>query len=223
MANQPLSFDLDEAIRRLREVVRVFPPAALFQLAEEGYDSPFELLVACLISIRTRDEVTVPVARRLFAHARTPESLLQLDAAALAALLRPATFADTKARTLRTIAERLARQSPAHSLCDPSSLLELPGVGPKCANLVLGIACGIPRIAVDTHVHRIVNRWGLVRTRTPEQTLRELERRVPLVYWVELNRLLVPFGKHVCTGSLPRCARCPLSDICPKIGVTRAR
>ncbi|MCX7623746.1 MAG: endonuclease III [Thermomicrobium sp.] len=223
MTSESATFDIDEAIRRLREAVRRFPPAALFQLAAEGYRSPFELLVACLVSVRTRDEVTVAVARRLLERVRTPAELATLDAEELLALLRPATFAETKARNLHAIAERLARERVEQRLCEETFLLQLPGVGPKCANLVLGIACGIPRVAVDVHVHRITNRWGYVRTRTPEQTMRELERKLPREYWVELNRLLVPFGKHVCTGTLPRCSQCVLADLCPRIGVARHR
>ncbi len=220
---QPAAFDIDEAIRRLRDATRAYPPAALFQLAEEGYRDPFAVLVACLISVRTRDEVTVPVARKVLSSARTPQEMARLGEAELVELLRPATFAETKARNLLAIAERLRDESERQRLCDETFLLALPGIGPKCAHLVLGIACGIPRIAVDIHVHRITNRWGYVRTRTPEQTLRELERKLPKAYWIEINRLLVPFGKHVCTGTLPRCSQCVLSDLCRRVGVTRHR
>ncbi len=223
MQREQRSFDIDEALRRVREAVRSLPPAALFQLTEEGYRTPFDVLVACIVSVRTRDEVTVPVARRLFARARTPEEVAQLTEQELATLLRPATFADTKARNVLRIAERLQHEPDQQRLCDETFLLQLPGVGPKCAHLVLALACGIPRIAVDVHVHRITNRWGYVRTRTPEQTLRELERKLPQQYWVEINRLLVPFGKHICTGALPRCGQCVLKDLCPRIGVTRHR
>lgn len=221
-AAQP-GFDIEEAIQRVREAVRPFPPAALFQLAQEGFRTPFELLVACIVSVRTRDEVTVPVARRLFARARRPQDLAALDLDELTALLRPAAFPETKARHLSTIAQRLLAEHGDTLPCDERLLRSLPGVGPKCTNLVLGIACGIPRVAVDVHVHRIVNRWGYVHTRTPEETLRELEEKLPRQFWVELNRLLVPFGKHVCTGSRPRCSTCVLSDRCPKIGVLQHR
>ncbi|GBD18078.1 Endonuclease III [bacterium HR27] len=220
---QPAAFDIDEAIRRLRDATRAYPPAALFQLAEEGYRDPFAVLVACLISVRARDEVTVPVARKVLSSARTPQEMARLGKAELVELLRPATFAETKARNLLAIAERLRDESERQRLCDETFLLALPGIGPKCAHLVLGIACGIPRIAVDIHVHRITNRWGYVRTRTPEQTLRELERKLPKAYWVEINRLLVPFGKHVCTGTLPRCSQCVHADLCRRVGVTRHR
>lgn len=223
METKHADFDILEALQRIRAVVRSLPPAALFQLAEEGFRTPFELLVACMISVRTRDEVTVPTARRLFARARIPQEFAALDPNELARLLRPATFAEVKAQNLKVIAHRLLVEQNGTLPCDEEFLRSLPGVGPKCTNLVLGLACGIPRVAVDVHVHRIVNRWSYVHTRTPEQTMQALEQKLPQQYWVELNRLLVPFGKHVCTGLAPRCSTCVLADLCPRIGVTHHR
>jgi endonuclease III len=107
--------------------------------------------------------------------------------------------------------------------CDREVMLALPGVGPKCANLVLGIACGEARIGVDIHVHRVTNRWGYVQAPTPEKTMEQLEAKLPRRYWVEINRLLVPFGKHVCTGRLPKCSTCPVLDMCRQVGVTEHR
>src|SRR5262249_835216 len=107
--------------------------------------------------------------------------------------------------------------------CDFAVLTSFPGVGPKCANLVLGIACGRPAIGVDVHVFRVTNRWGYVQARTPEQTMVALQERLPRQYWVEINRLLVPFGKHICTGVLPRCSRCPVLQMCQQRGVTAHR
>ena len=107
--------------------------------------------------------------------------------------------------------------------CDLETLLSFRGVGIKCANLVLGIACGQPRVGVDIHVHRITNRWGYVATTTPEKTTAALEKTLPTRYWVEINALLVPFGKHVCTGNAPRCSRCPVLTMCRQIGVTSHR
>jgi len=104
--------------------------------------------------------------------------------------------------------------------CDDSVLRSFRGVGPKCAHLALGIACGQLRISVDVHVHRVTNRWGYVRTRTPEETMAALEQRLPPRHWVEINALLVPFGKHVCTGRLPKCSVCPVLDMCQQVGVT---
>lgn len=215
--------DLTRALERIREAIRPYPPAALFALAEEGYRSPFEVLVACVLSIRTRDETTVPVARRLFAEARTPEALLQLAPSRLLELIRPVTFAEQKVEMLHAIAHDVLTRYHGHVPCTDEALRGFRGVGPKCANLTLTIACGIPRIAVDVHVHRIVNRWGYVQTRTPEETLQALEVRVPRALWGEINPLLVPFGKHYCTPTRPWCSRCPVVDMCARVGVSVSR
>jgi endonuclease-3 len=216
-----IPFDIDEGVRRLREAVRPYPKAALFELAEEGFRSVFEQLVACIISIRTLDEITVVAARRLFAVARTPADVSKLEGSDIDGLIRDSTFHETKARTIREIAAVAVADHGGILPCDDDVLLGLRGVGPKCANLVFGIACGQPRVAVDIHVHRVTNRWGYVRTKTPEQTMVALESRLPKRYWVEINRLLVPFGKHICTGRLPHCLTCPLLEMCQQVGVQR--
>jgi endonuclease-3 len=197
-------FDIDLAMARIREAVRPFPQAALFALAEEGFNSPFELLMACIISIRTYDEVTLPCARRLFAVARTPGAVSQLTPEAIDAAINTSTFHDAKARQIHDIACRLTATHGDTLPCDATLLRSFRGVGPKCANLVLGIGCQHPYIGVDIHVHRVTNRWGYVHGSTPERTMTALEAVLPKQYWVEINRLLVPFGKHICTGSRPR-------------------
>jgi endonuclease-3 len=216
-------FDIDSAIKRIREAVRWFPKAAMFELAEQGFDSPFEQLVACIISIRTLDEVMIVTARALFDRARTPEEVLRLTEEQIDGLIRASTFHERKARQIREIARRVVEEHGGELPCDEAVLLSLGGVGPKCANLVLGIACGQPRIGVDIHVHRVTNRWGYVGTRTPEETVRALEEKLPRRYWVEINSLLVPFGKHICEGRLPRCSTCPVLDMCRQVGVRSHR
>ena len=225
MCGDPLKrpFDLEQVLALVRQAVAPYPPAALFALAEAGHRSLFEQLVACLISVRTRDEVTLQVAPRLFARARTPAELLALPLTELQAILRPAAFAETKARHLQVIARRAVDDYGGALPCQEEALLALPGIGPKCAHLGLGIACGLPFIAVDIHVHRVTNRWGYVRTRSPEETMRALEQQLPRAYWVEINRLLVPFGKHICTGTLPRCTSCPVLPYCQQVGVRQHR
>jgi endonuclease III len=220
---QKRPFDVDEAMARLRQAVRPFRPAMLFELAEAGFDSPFEVLVACMISIRTRDETSLPVARRLFGRARTPGEMAALTPEEIDQLIRESSFHYGKARQIHAIARRAVAEFGGVVPCDFDVLTSFPGVGPKCANLVLGIACGTPRIGVDVHVFRVTNRWGYVRANTPELTMVALERVLPERYWVEINRLLVPFGKHVCTGTLPRCSTCPLLDMCRQVGVTSHR
>jgi endonuclease-3 len=216
-------FDIDAVMAEVREAVRPFPEAAMFALAREGYSSVFEQLVACIVSIRTLDETTIPVARRLFGVARTPEAMSRLAVEELDALIAPSTFHEAKAPQILEIARRAQEEHGGRLPCSYEVLTGFAGVGPKCANLVLGVACGERRISVDVHVHRVTNRWGYVRTKSPEATLAALERQLPPAYWVEINRLLVPFGKHVCTGTRPRCSSCPVLARCARVGVTASR
>jgi endonuclease-3 len=216
-------FDIRIAIRRLREAVRPYPKAALFELAAEGHASVFEVLVACIISIRTRDETTLLVARRLFARARTPADVAALSVEELDSLIGASTFHEAKAPQIHAIARRAAAEYGGDLPCDSEVLLSFRGVGPKCANLVLGIACGQPSIGVDIHVHRVTNRWGFIQATTPEKTMAALQEILPRRYWIEINALLVPFGKHICTGTSPKCSTCPLLEMCQQVGVTTHR
>lgn len=216
-------FDIDTALPAIREHIRPFPPAALFQLADEGFTSAFEQLMACIISIRTKDEVTLPCARHLFTLARTPAALRQLSVAELDQAIGQSTFHEAKAPQMLAIAARIEQEYNGTLPCDFEVLTGFQGVGPKCANLTLGIACGQPKISVDVHVHRVTNRWGYVATRTPEATLVALEAILPTTYAIEINRLLVPFGKHVCTGQRPKCSTCPVLAMCAQVGVTEHR
>jgi endonuclease-3 len=216
-------FDIGTVIRRVRRAVRPFPKAALFELAGEGFSSPFEQLAACIISIRTTDEATLPTARRLFERARTPLEVSRLTPALIDELIGTCSFHERKAQQIHEIARRVVGEFGGELPCDFETLVSFTGVGPKCANLVLGIACGEPRVGVDIHVHRVTNRWGYVQTKTPEQTTEALTEKLPRRYWVEINRLLVPFGKHVCTGRLPRCSTCPVLEFCRQVGVRTHR
>ena len=216
-------FDLDVALDRLRAVTAPFPKAAMFDLAEQGYNTLFEQLIACLISIRTHDEVSLPTSLQLFKAARSPDAIRRLSVGEIDALIRASTFHERKAEQIRHIAEVTAGQYGGALPCDRDVLLSFPGVGPKCANLALGIACGEPFISVDIHVHRVTNRWGYIAAATPEHSLLALERILPREHWIELNRLLVPFGKHVCTGTLPHCSTCPLLEMCAQVGVKAHR
>jgi endonuclease III len=216
-------FDLRVAIPLLRKAVRPLPKAAMFQLAEEGFTSVFEQLVACIISIRTLDETMLVIARRLFAVARTPAQVAALGVAEIDRLIGESTFHRPKAATIHAIAKRAVEEFGGELPCDEDVLLSFRGVGPKCTNLVLGIACGRPAIGVDVHVHRVTNRWGYVQAPTPEKTMAALREVLPRRWWVEINALLVPFGKHICTGIRPKCSTCPLLDMCRQVGVTSHR
>jgi endonuclease III len=191
----------------------------MFALAEEGVRSLFEQLVACILSIRTLDEVSLVAARRLFAAAPTPDRIAALTPAAIDRLIGDTAFHAAKASQIREIARRTVRDFGGRLPCDADVLRSFRGVGPKCAHLALGVACGERRISVDIHVHRVTNRWGYVRATSPERTMAALAEVLPRRYWVEINALLVPFGKHVCTGRLPRCSTCPVRDMCRQVGV----
>ena len=216
-------FDIDLAMKRIGIAVRPYKKAAMFDLADQGYGSLFEMLVACIISIRTRDEATVPIACKLFELARTAEAMSRLTARQIDAAIGASTFHEAKARQILEISRRIVADHGGELPCDFEVLTSFSGVGPKCANLALGIACGHSRIGVDIHVHRVTNRWGYVREKTPEKTMLALEEKLPRAYWVEINRLLVPFGKHICTGSVQKCSTCPVLDMCRQVGVVAQR
>lgn len=213
-------FDVERAVPLIRGAVAQYPKAALFELAGDGHTSVFEVLVAAVVSIRTYDEITLPASRRLFAHARTPAEVAALTPKQIERLIHPCTYHDTKAKTIHAIAVGAVERHGGTLPCDPDALTEFKGVGPKCANLAVGIACGTLVIGVDVHVHRVTNRWGYVRAKRPEQTMEQLHDKLPKHLRVEINALLVPFGKHVCTGVRPKCSACPLVAMCQQVGVT---
>lgn len=216
-------FDIHAVLRRIRAAVTGHAGAAMFELAGRGFRTVFQQLVACIISIRTRDEVSLPAALKLLERAGDPEAVAKLPVSRIDALIRTSSFHEAKAAQIREIARRAAREFGGELPCDFEVLTSFRGVGPKCANLAMGIACGATRISVDIHVHRVTNRWGYVAAGSPEGTMRALEERLPRRYWIEINRLLVPFGKHICTGRLPRCSTCPVLEYCRQVGVTEHR
>lgn len=213
------AFDIDSVISRVREAVKPFPKAAMFALADAGYTSLFEQLIACLISIRTYDEVSLPVARRLFDRACTPAQISQLPLSELTELIRDSTYPEQKAGQIQAIAQQIVTAYDGVLPAELDTLLAFKGVGPKCAHLALGIACGQPYISVDVHVHRVTNRWGYIQTKTPEKTTVALAAKLPEQYWIEINQLLVPFGKRICTGTQPHCSTCPVLTMCQQVGV----
>lgn len=195
----------------IRKAIKPYAKAMMFEIRDLGHSSLFEQLVACVISIRTFDETSLPLSLKFFKKARTQKQAAKLTHDEIFELIHGSTFAHQKANTIKAIAK---------AKIDPQNLTDLPGIGPKCANLVRGIALGEPAIAVDIHVHRVTNRWGYVRAKTPERTLEQLERKLPKKHWIEINELLVPFGKHICTGAKPKCSTCPVLAYCEQVGVT---
>lgn len=184
---------------------------------------PFPILVATLLSLRTKDEVTDPAAGRLFAFADTPEKLLAADLGRIERAIYPVGFWRKKAANLKAVAKRLIDDHGGEVPSDMEGLLALPGVGRKTANLVLSAGFGLPGICVDTHVHRIMNRLGYVRTKSPDETEAALRAKLPARHWMTVNATLVVTGQNVCMPVSPRCSACPVEAVCPKAGVERRR
>lgn len=218
-----IPFDLSVVLKRIETAVAPYPKAAMFDLYERGYTSLFEQLISCIISIRTRDETSLPLSQKLFAIARTPEEVLKLTPLELETILLGSTFPGQKAYTILGVAKTIVEQYKGNLPANFEVLTGLKGVGPKCANLAIGVATGTAAMSVDVHVHRITNRWGYIQTRQPEQTMYALEEKAPRKEWIHINRLLVPFGKHICTGVLPYCSACPVLEYCQQVGVTKHR
>ncbi len=197
--------------------------APVLNLISAEHGDPFKTLIGCILSLRTKDQTTAIAAARLFSIADTPQRVLTMDAEELAKAIYPVGFYRTKARVIRGICRDLIERFDGRVPDRIDDLLTLKGVGRKTANLVVTQAFRKPGICVDTHVHRISNRWGLVRTRTPEQTEQALRKVLPRRHWIEINGLLVAFGQTICQPVSPFCSRCSLERRCPKIGVARSR
>ena len=206
-------------IRRLR---RAQPAWRRTALADEAGD-PFRVLVACLLSLRTQDTTTAPAAARLFALADTPAAMLKLSARQIERAIYPVGFYRTKARVILDLCRDLLERFGGRVPNDLDALLTLKGVGRKTANLVVTLGFNAPGICVDTHVHRISNRLGYVRTRTPDETEMALRAKLPRRYWIGYNDLLVTFGQNVCAPVSPKCSACPVRALCRRVGVTTAR
>ena len=210
--------DTNRIIRTLTRTSRDWSPTAVGVVAEESRD-PFRVLISCLISLRTKDDVTGAAAARLFRLATAPGRMADLSPAAIARAIYPAGFYRTKATTIREICRALLERHGGKVPDTMDELLALKGVGRKTANLVLTIGFGKPGICVDTHVHRISNRLGIVETKTPEQTEAALRQVLPRRHWIPYNDLLVTFGQNICKPISPLCNLCPVRQMCPRIGV----
>ena len=213
---------IDEVIKKLREAVRDFT-TPIVTLYSQRKRTPFEVLITTILSLRTKDEVTAYASKRLLEKADTPEKLVALSEREIARLIYPVGFYNNKAKTLKKISEILIEKYGGKVPNDISKLLKLPGVGRKTANLVVTLGYDKPGICVDTHVHRITNRWGYVKTKTPKETEMELRKKLPCQYWKDINTLLVTFGQNICTPVSPFCSKCPLYPYCERVGVERSR
>jgi endonuclease-3 len=185
--------------------------------------SPYEILISTLLSLRTKDEVTIEATKKLFYKAKTPHEMLKLQKKEIEELIYPVGFYPTKSGRILEISKILIEKYNGKVPDSMEELLELPGVGRKTANLVLAEGYKIPAICVDTHVHRISNRIGYVKTKTPDQTEAELRKKLPQKYWIIYNEILVAFGQTICRPISPYCSRCPVAQYCRQIGVDKKR
>lgn len=214
---------IEKVLRILRREVRKWKVPAVGIVAEQAVDRPFETLVSTILSLRTKDAVTEQASRRLLSRASTPEAVAALPIPRIETLIYPAGFYHTKARNLRETARILLQDYGGKVPRTMEELLKLPGVGRKTANLVITVGYGGYGICVDTHVHRISNRWAYVATRTPEQTESALRDKLPRKHWRTYNDLLVTFGQNLCLPVSPWCSHCPVAQYCKKVGVSRHR
>ncbi len=214
--------EIHSVIRILRREVPQWE-TPIVTLMAETYESPFRVLISCILSLRTQDATTARAAHRLFAVADTPEAMLKLSAKRIEKLIYPVGFYKTKAKNIRDICRVLVEKYGGEVPDEIDELLKLKGVGRKTANLVVTLGYKKPGICVDTHVHRISNRWGYVKTATPEKTEFALREKLPKPYWIEYNDLLVSFGQHLCRPISPLCSHCPVKKYCRRIGVTVRR
>jgi len=197
-------------------------PAATSIIKEFGRD-PFLVLISCILSLRTKDATSLAASQRLFAYAKTPKTLLSLPIKTIETLIYPTGFYRQKTKQILAICKTLIEKH--HGLVPNTSeeLMKLPGVGPKTTALVLSVGFEIPAICVDTHVHRVSNRLGLVSTKNVSETEQQLKELLPKKYWSEFNSLMVMWGQNICVPISPKCSICPLLPLCPQIGVTRHR
>ena len=214
--------EIDRIVRTITRANRQRSPTAVGAVAQDSRD-PFQILISCLISLRTKDEVTGEASARLFRLARTPRTLASLPAATISTAIYPAGFYRTKARTIKEVSHTILKRHDGKVPDEMDALLAFKGVGRKTANLVLTIGFGMPGICVDTHVHRISNRLEIVKTKTPEQTEFALRKVLPRRHWIPYNDLLVTFGQHVCKPISPLCSTCPVRDLCMRTGVGKHR
>lgn len=210
-------------IQILRTATKGMEQPASFSIVKKYGQDPYLVLISCLLSLRTKDTVSFPASVRLFEHAKTPKQMLKLPIKTIEKLIYPTGFYHRKAALLHEVSQDLLERFDGKVPHTEQELLSINGVGRKTANLVLGVAFDIPAICVDTHVHRISNRLGLVKTKTTNETEIELKKVLPPEYWTEYNHLLVMWGQNICVPLSPKCSQCAIAHLCPRVGVTKHR
>jgi endonuclease-3 len=214
--------EIHEVIAKVAKQIEQYTETAIDKIARESR-SPFKVLIGTLISSRTKDEVTHDATERLFEKAKTPQQMVKLDREEIMELIYPAGFYKNKSRYILQTAQLLLDQYEGRVPDEIDELVKLPGVGRKTANLVITLAFNKPGICVDTHVHRIFNRWGYIRSTKPEETEILLREKLPQEYWIPINNVLVTYGQNLCTPISPHCSKCPVIDFCEQRGVDQHR
>lgn len=224
-----LKLDLDDAYfekifyefqETLNRVGKSLPAVSLVAVQLKD---PYFVLISTVISLRTKDDVTIKASTRLFNAAATPQEMIELPVEEIGKLIYPAGFYKRKAIQIKEISKILVDKYSGQVPSDPQALMALPGVGLKTTNLTLNLGFGIDAICVDCHVHQISNRLGWISTKNPEESEKELMRIMPKRFWIPLNELLVSYGQEICTSVSPKCSLCPQNAQCPKMGVTKSR
>jgi len=211
------------AVKLVRQEVGRWQEPVLGVVAKQSDRNPFLILISCLLSLRTKDKTTREASDRLFAMARNPASMLKLPLKKIERAIYPVGFYRTKAKSIHQICRRLIETYEGTVPDSIDELVTLPGVGRKTANLVVTVGFQKPGICVDVHVHRISNRWGYIKTKTPEESEKALRRKLPKQYWITYNDLLVPYGQNLCLPISPWCSTCKLADLCDRVGVKKSR
>ena len=221
MAGEKGDFNIAEVVKELKKAVKGYRTPSVTVIAEKN--DPFVVLISCIISLRTRDEVTEPASARLFALAKTPAELSKLSDSKIEKAIYPAAFFRNKSKSMKEMCKVLVEEYSGKVPDKLEELLKLKGVGRKTANLTLTLGHNKPGICVDIHVHRICNRLGYVKTKSPDETEMVLREILPKRYWKGFNDLLVSFGQNFCKPVSPFCTTCAIENRCPKIGVARSR
>jgi endonuclease-3 len=214
-------FDIDAVLKIIHLENKQFIEPVVTTISRQR--TPFHVLISCLLSLRTKDQTTREASNRLFAVADNPQNMMKLPVAKIEKLIYPVGFYRTKALRIKEICEVLVTSYKGKVPDDIDDLLKLNGVGRKTANLVVSLGYGKPGICVDTHVHRIVNRWGYVKTKNPYETEFALREKLPRKHWITINDLLVTYGQNICVPLSPKCSICHINSYCRKVGVTRKR
>lgn len=209
-------------LKALMKTSKGLPLPSVSQIQEDLKD-PFKVLVSCILSLRTKDDITYPVSIKLFKEAGTPRKIAAMPLTKLKSIIKPVNYYKTKARRIRKISQQIIKKYSGKVPDDFDELMKFKGVGRKTANIVITYGFGKDGLPVDTHVHRISNRLGWIKTKTPEETEFALKKAVPRKYWYWVNELLVAHGQNTCSPISPFCSRCPVERYCPKVGVSKSR